>query len=98
MTSPSPIPSSSCNGQFDHSSLLDASSAPSWHFPLIILLWYPLWFLSFLCLHPIIFPSLPLFQPTHYSLHIYDPKNHIIWRGHHGSQEGNALYQGRRSG
>jgi len=83
---------------FDHSRLLATSSAPSWHFSLILslLLWYPLWFPSFLHLHPIILPSLPLFQPTHYSLHIYDPKDHIMWRRHHGSQEGNALYQGRR--
>ena len=28
---------------------------------------------------PIILPLLPLFQLTHYSLHIYDPKDHITW-------------------
>jgi len=33
---------------------------------------------SFLCLHPIILPSLPLFNRPH-SLHIYDPKKHIMW-------------------
>src|SRR5882724_1713805 len=42
----------------------------------------PTVFPSFLNLHPIILPSLPLFQLTHYSL----------------SQEGNTLYQGRRLG
>src|SRR5882724_6237485 len=54
---------------------------PSWHFPLILslLLWYPLWFPSFLCLHPIILPLLPLFLLTHYSLHVYNPKDHITW-------------------
>src|SRR5882724_11580046 len=72
------------NGQFDrfdHSRLLNTSSAPSWHFPLILslLLQYPLWFPSFLHLHPIILPLLLLFQPTHHSLHIYDPKDHITW-------------------
>jgi len=100
MTSPSPIPSSDWNSWFYHSSLLNVSSAPSWHFPLILSLLhqYPLWFPSFLCLHPIILPSLPLFQSTHYSLHVYDPKTISLGRGHHGSWEGNALYQGRRSG
>src|SRR5882724_3584690 len=39
----------------------------------------PLWFPSILHLHPIILPSLPLFQPTHYSLHVYDLKDHIMW-------------------
>jgi len=48
-------------------------------------------------LHPIILPLLLLFQPTHYSLHVYDPKDHIMWRRHHGSREGNVLYQDRRS-
>jgi len=40
------------------------ASAQSWHFPLILSLLqqYPLWFPRFVCLHPIIFPSLPLFQ------------------------------------
>src|SRR5882724_1572328 len=68
-------------GRYDHSRLLATSSAPSWHFPLILslLLRYPLWFPSFLHLDPIILPSLPLFQPTHYSLHIYDLKDHIMW-------------------
>src|SRR5882724_12774804 len=34
---------------------------------------------SKLSVPPIILPSLPLFQLTHYSLHIYDPKDHITW-------------------
>src|SRR5882724_10638650 len=46
---------------------------------LSLLLRYPLCFPSFLHLHPIILPSLPLFQLTHYSLHVYDPKDHITW-------------------
>src|SRR5882724_4848928 len=81
MTLPSPIPSSGLNGQFDHSGLLDMSSTPSWHFPLILslLLQYPQWFLSLLHLHPIILPSISLFLPTHYFLHVYDPKDHITW-------------------
>src|SRR5882724_4057012 len=79
MTSPRPIASSSCNGQFNHSGLPNVSSAPSWHFPLILLLWYPQWFLSLLHLHPMILSSLPLFPLTHYFLHIYAPKDHLTW-------------------
>jgi len=40
----------------------------------------------------------PLFLLTHYFLHIYDPKNLSLERGHHRSWEGNVLYQGRRMG
>jgi len=54
---------------------------------------YPLWFPSFLHLHPIILPSLPLFQLTHYSFHIYDPKDHITWERTLQKSEGNTLYQ-----
>jgi len=93
----SPIPSSEWNsqfGQFDHSRLL-TTAVPIMALPLILslLLRYPLWFPSFLHLHPIILPSLPLFQLTHYSLHVYNLKDHIMWRRHHGSREGNTLYQ-----
>src|SRR5882724_7424250 len=49
-------------------------------------------------LSAIILPSLPLFQPTHYSLHIYNLKDHITWGRTSQKWEGNALYQGRRSG
>jgi len=79
---------------------LTTSSAPSWQFLLILslLLWYPLWFPSLLHLHPMILPLLPLFLLTHYFLHVYDPKTISLERGHHRSQEGNVLYQGRRLG
>src|SRR5882724_3917604 len=69
------------NSLFDHSNLLDVSSAPSWHFLLILslLLWYPLWFLSLLCLCQMILPLFPSFLLTHYFLHVYNPRDHIIW-------------------
>ena len=97
-TSPSPTIPSSWNSP---SSLLDqpfnVSSAPSWHSLLFLSLhpWHPLWFLS---LHLMILPSLLSFLLTHYFLHFYDPRDHIIGRGHHGSQEGNMLCQGRGKG
>src|SRR5882724_1255646 len=57
------------------------SSAPSCHSLLILILhlWYPLWFLSLLHLHPMILPSLSLFPLIHYFLHVYTPKDHITW-------------------
>jgi len=77
-TSPSPNVPSSCYSPFDHSGLLNVSSAPSWHFLLILslLLWYPLWFTS---QHQMISPLIPSFLPTHYFLHIYNPRDHLIW-------------------
>src|SRR5882724_2264411 len=35
-----------------------------------------MWFPSLLRLYTIMWPSLPLSQPTHYSLHVYDLKDH----------------------
>jgi len=85
----------SWNNPFDHSSLLNASSAPSWHLLLILslLLWYPLWFPSLLHLHPMILPSLPAFLLTHYFLHIYDPRDHIIWERTSQKSGGEHAYQ-----
>jgi len=80
-SSPNPVAFSVANSQFDHSGLLATSSAPSWHFLLILslLLQYPLWFPSLLCLHstdffhaPII-PTDPLFPPHQW------PQRHITW-------------------
>ena len=73
---------SSWHSPYGHSSLLDrpfnASSASSWHFLLFLSfhLWYPLWFPS---LHQMISQSLPSFLPTHYFLHVYNPRDHFIW-------------------
>jgi len=80
--SPSPNVPSSWNSPYNHSSLLDqlfnVSSAPSWHSLLFLslLLWHPLWFLS---LHWMILLSLLSVLTTHYFLHVYDPRDHIIW-------------------
>jgi len=89
MTSPSPIPSSDWNSWFDHSIFLTPAVPHhgTSHDPQPILQ-YPLWFPSFLHLHPIILPSLPLFQLTHYSLHDYDPKTISLGRGHHRVRRG----------
>ena len=80
-TSPSPNIPSSWKSPYNHSSLLnqpfDVSSAPSWHSLLFLSLhpWHPLWFPS---LHWMISPLLLSFLLTHYFLHIYDPRDHII--------------------
>jgi len=78
---------------------LATSSAPSWHFHWFSAYSYgnPCGFRAFCaCIQYVAIASIS--QPTHYSLHIYDLKDHIMWEKHHRSREGNALYQGRRSG
>ena len=69
-TSPSPNVPSSWNSPFNHSSLL------KWSYNSRVLSWHPLWFPS---LHWKIFPSLLTFLLTCSFMHVYDPRDHIIW-------------------
>jgi len=79
-----PNPSSSWNGQFgqyNHSSYSPPASAPSWHFPLILrttpMVTSVVSELSAPASNNIAIAS--IIPTDHYSLHIYDLKDHIMW-------------------
>jgi len=62
-----------------------------------LLLQYPLWFLSLLCYTNDIAIT-PIIPTDHYFLHSTTPMTIALGERHHRSQEGNTLYQGRRTG
>jgi len=90
----------SWNNPFDHSSLLNASSAPSWHLLLISAYSYGTHcgfqayctYIQWYCHH-----SQHSYWPT-ISSTFMTPETISFGKGHHRSQEGNMLYQGRRMG
>jgi len=85
-----------CHSPFDNSSLFNMSSAPS-----CTSYWASTYsYVPTVVSQPTsnILPSLPSFLPTHYFLHTYDPRDHIIWERTSQKLEGNMLYQDRSKG
>jgi len=94
MTSPKPNPILRLKWSIQSLQSTWCKQCPSWHVPLILslLLWYPLWFPSFLAPASIILPLLP-FIPTDPTIPSTSttPKTISLGRGHHGSWEGTCF-------